>query len=275
MSPQDFLHAILADPEADTPRLIYADWLEEQGDPRGEFIRVQLRLVDPDLEEDEHFDLHDRETELLREHEATWVEPLQPLVEGWKFHRGFVEYVRVRAKAFITSGTALFDHEPIQSLALMQTRDVEFESLIDMPSLGRLAGLSLSGCSLGTEHLEVMAHSPHLGSLRKLLLGGNGFGPNGVEALADAHHWERLELLDLSSNLLRNDAIIPLASSPHFPSLTTLFLSQNQIRETGARALAKSRYLQRLSYLDMRGNPLTRRAMDALRSRFGKSACQF
>jgi uncharacterized protein (TIGR02996 family) len=40
-----FLQAILEAPDDDTPRLIYADWLDDQGDPRGEFIRVQCRLA--------------------------------------------------------------------------------------------------------------------------------------------------------------------------------------------------------------------------------------
>ena len=47
-----FLEAILAQPDDDTPRLVYADWLEEQGDSaRAEFIRVQIeraRLPDWD-----------------------------------------------------------------------------------------------------------------------------------------------------------------------------------------------------------------------------------
>ena len=42
-----FLHAILAAPDDDTPRLIYADWLEERGDLRGEFIRLQVELAEP------------------------------------------------------------------------------------------------------------------------------------------------------------------------------------------------------------------------------------
>src|SRR5690242_12437796 len=37
---QAFLHALLDRPEDDAPRLVYADWLEEHGDPRGEFIRL-------------------------------------------------------------------------------------------------------------------------------------------------------------------------------------------------------------------------------------------
>ena len=48
-----FLQAILEAPEDETPRLVYADWLEDQGDPRGEFIRLQAQLArlapdDPD-----------------------------------------------------------------------------------------------------------------------------------------------------------------------------------------------------------------------------------
>lgn len=38
------LQAILDNPEDDALRLVYADWLEERGDPRGEFIRVQVLL---------------------------------------------------------------------------------------------------------------------------------------------------------------------------------------------------------------------------------------
>lgn len=43
---QDFMRAICADPAADAPRLIFADWLEEQGEgERSEFIRVQCELA--------------------------------------------------------------------------------------------------------------------------------------------------------------------------------------------------------------------------------------
>ena len=35
-----FFAEVVANPQSDDPRLIYADWLEEHGDPRGEFIRA-------------------------------------------------------------------------------------------------------------------------------------------------------------------------------------------------------------------------------------------
>jgi uncharacterized protein (TIGR02996 family) len=38
---QAFVQAILANPADDGPRLVYADWLEEREDPRGEFLRIE------------------------------------------------------------------------------------------------------------------------------------------------------------------------------------------------------------------------------------------
>jgi uncharacterized protein (TIGR02996 family) len=47
MPPADlgFLQAILADPDDDTHRLVYADWLEERGDGRARFLRADVRLA--------------------------------------------------------------------------------------------------------------------------------------------------------------------------------------------------------------------------------------
>jgi uncharacterized protein (TIGR02996 family) len=42
---EPFVRAILAAPSDDSPRLIYADWLEERGDLRGEFLRTQTTLA--------------------------------------------------------------------------------------------------------------------------------------------------------------------------------------------------------------------------------------
>jgi uncharacterized protein (TIGR02996 family) len=39
-----FLIAILERPDDDTTKLVYADWLEEQGDPRYEFLRWMVKV---------------------------------------------------------------------------------------------------------------------------------------------------------------------------------------------------------------------------------------
>lgn len=38
------LDAILADPDDDGPRLVYADWLEERGDERATYLRLEIEF---------------------------------------------------------------------------------------------------------------------------------------------------------------------------------------------------------------------------------------
>jgi uncharacterized protein (TIGR02996 family) len=42
---QALIQTIHANPTDDVPRLVYADWLEERGDLRGEFLRIQTALM--------------------------------------------------------------------------------------------------------------------------------------------------------------------------------------------------------------------------------------
>jgi uncharacterized protein (TIGR02996 family) len=89
-----FLQAILANPDDDTPRLVYADWLEERGRPdRAAFIRVQCQLASLPDEDPRRPGLEARERELLKEHGQEWTAPLRGLVDDWAFRRGFVEEV--------------------------------------------------------------------------------------------------------------------------------------------------------------------------------------
>src|SRR4051812_35705477 len=96
------LRAIDEEPHDDLPRLAYADWLDENGQPvRAEFVRVQCRLAEmPSLHPD-RLPYEVRETELLNEHEAAWGReawqgPSRAVVGG--FVRGF-PLVRIRGNA--------------------------------------------------------------------------------------------------------------------------------------------------------------------------------
>jgi uncharacterized protein (TIGR02996 family) len=43
---EGFIRAIIAEPDDTSLRLIYADWLEERGDPRGEYLRIMCALAE-------------------------------------------------------------------------------------------------------------------------------------------------------------------------------------------------------------------------------------
>src|SRR4051794_12165161 len=74
-----FLRDIIEHPDDDAPRLRFADWLQDHGDPaRAEFIRVQCELArvpgpyggTPGSRREQ---LRDRENELLGRHGDRWV----------------------------------------------------------------------------------------------------------------------------------------------------------------------------------------------------------
>jgi uncharacterized protein (TIGR02996 family) len=73
-----FEQAILDQPDDPASYAAYADWLQEQGDPRGEFIRVQLALEDEVRPPEERRALQAREKELLDSHERDWLGELAP-----------------------------------------------------------------------------------------------------------------------------------------------------------------------------------------------------
>lgn len=82
------LAAILAHPDEDTPRLMYADWLDEHGQPeRAEFIRIQCR---PDADEA----AEQRVAELEERNRAKWLAGLPHFHSArWRFRRGFPEHL--------------------------------------------------------------------------------------------------------------------------------------------------------------------------------------
>jgi uncharacterized protein (TIGR02996 family) len=75
------LDAIYANPDDDGPRLVYADWLQERGDPHGEFIALQLQ-ASPDAAATK------RMRELVKKHKKAWLGTL-PLGGDIEFRRGF------------------------------------------------------------------------------------------------------------------------------------------------------------------------------------------
>jgi uncharacterized protein (TIGR02996 family) len=67
-----FLRAIAAAPEAEVDRLVYADWLDEQGDPLALLLRVQSRLRSLTVKDAPYEALARRERMLLKKHRRRW-----------------------------------------------------------------------------------------------------------------------------------------------------------------------------------------------------------
>src|SRR2546430_6250597 len=95
-----FLRSICEDADDDAPRLIFADWLDENGDPqRARFIRVQCRLAKLGEDDPERQRLAFEADSLLPEMQARLTDrkhpPYAARVGAWleeqkpAFERGF------------------------------------------------------------------------------------------------------------------------------------------------------------------------------------------
>jgi uncharacterized protein (TIGR02996 family) len=86
-STQSLFDAVYADPHSDSRRLVLADRLLEENDPRGEFIALQMQKLQRPLSGS----AMRREKLLLRKHRDQWLGPLAPMLVGEeKWDRGFL-----------------------------------------------------------------------------------------------------------------------------------------------------------------------------------------
>lgn len=246
--------AVLAEPLADAPRLVFADWLDEQGDPadaaRAELIRAQIELARGETDAPGLDRLTARVRGLLAAHAADWVAPLRPEVREYEFRRGFVEYARVRAEVFVTSARRLFALAPLRDVRLNDLGDLAV--LAQVPELDRLARLDLSHGLLNTFALDRFLGAAPLAGLAELDASFNPLDAGGsVVATAVRCGWQRLNLRRCQVALSpRSD--LPADDGPG--RLRELDLSENGIPASGGVALADCRALAGLARLNLAGN---------------------
>src|SRR5918993_2033 len=180
------LETVFAQPADDAPRLVYADWRDEHGEPaQAAFIRAQVERArtDPDGPDDHLFDLLTR-----------FQVELGPAAAGlvlWPsdFRRGF-------------------PHVPLH-LLVSEFRDLSRWWWPRLPV--RAVSIDLAPWNVGE-----LTHVPYLERLRELVL--RGADPHGmmIPRLARCHHLSGLRVLDLSQVELGVEAAEALTASEVF-----------------------------------------------------------
>lgn len=234
--PDEYWRTILARPHDDAPRLVYADWLEERGEPLAEFIRLQCRLARENAERDDLV-LERREVELLGTHGPLWAEAVADHVDWWCFRRGFVGEVALSEEQLAGAAADLFRHAPLEDLHLTPGDDLS--RLPRVPELARTVFLDLSAHELGDAHLTRLADAPFLSQVHGLNLSSCVLSDAGVHALAGSPHTARLRELYLCDNLVSDDGVRALALSPLLERLEVLYLRDNPITPEGGQLLQR------------------------------------
>lgn len=254
---QPFLDAAFDRYADDRPRLVYADFLDDSGEPeRAELIRVQLALARLGEDDPRRPELSDRQSELLARNRAAWTAHLAGLVVSVDFRRGIPDSASVETATFLARGAELFHRLRVRRLRLLDPAPV-MAKLAASPLLANVRELDLCSADLGTAGLAALVRSPHLKRLDALDLGFNGLDDTGVEVLARSVNLPDLTALALNDNdRITGDGLRALADSPFFAGLTALDVSGNDIGETGVRAVVASRSMARLRTFRANGNPI-------------------
>jgi len=199
------LAQIYADPTADGPRLVYADYLQERGDPRGELIALQILNRDTP-----------RERELLERHAKEWLGPLAAVIDlppnaQTTFERGFLAIAEIVRDAGPLLPPLL--HDPAWS-TVEELRGWDSDIVLaraPLPGLRRLQSM------LPIDRLAVLAQRPTpLANLVELVVAA--FAPFSSEERAYLGHCEGLpglrELVIAANYALTIDDILWLVESP-------------------------------------------------------------
>jgi uncharacterized protein (TIGR02996 family) len=253
---QALLQAVRDRADEDGPRWRYAAWLEERGDPRGQFMRVQCALQ-ADLAGDQEDAYREQQRLLLERYGQQWLAPLQRLgLDAPRFSRGFVEQGTLAAAALVDRAEPLFRLAPLLRHLALRWTWVEIDRLAACPSLARIQSLDLSnegqGSKLDAEHLARLLKSPYLGGMHTLNLSYNPLGLEGIHVLASSPCLAGLTALTLTFCGLDDDAARALAASAHLAGLRTLTLSGN-ITARGMESLAAAAFLPHLTSLNLWG----------------------
>ncbi len=225
---ESFLRAIFSNPDDDLPRLVFADYLQENGDENwAELIRIQCELAaKPVIDFQEHQSLLERELELIK---------LACPDDERYIHRGFLSNPVIQVSVEDLNDPDSFRRNAVTKHpewygatrleiheGRITTPDI-LATMLSSPVTEYVTELNLSGCvgeielsfddDLDVQILPVydLENKPVI-TVRM------------VEALAQMRECRRLVELDLRNNDLDNDAVRALANSPHLFRLKRLYL---------------------------------------------------
>lgn len=258
---RDLLDAVTAAPDDDGPRLVFADWIEEHGDPeRAEFIRLQIRLAGIDEYDPDFKRLANRESELLRENDFRWKIP--NLKGRQEFQRGFVDFVWTRADR-LSLDAEMINQTPTVTSLRVSGADHRLGDVAKLPFLHRLRKLDFSNNTLpARDQLLHFFERVKLPSLSGLALRNNMLWPEQLAALAVHPAFPRLRFVDVSGNPLGDEGMGIVANEQAFRDLRTLVFRSNRldishaVHGPGATFLGQAKSLMALRHLDLNGHTI-------------------
>jgi uncharacterized protein (TIGR02996 family) len=246
-SHRPFLDAIQADPESDVPRLAYADWLAEHGDPWSEVIRIQCRYPNGHMP----WETADLLEKLLTEHQHRFDRGGDDFSVYAGFRRGMVEEIQCSAATFLQLGDRIWQTFPLVNVLSLDKIQGRGKRLAEQSALSRVRALKLS--HLDEDDWQWIVRSPKLNRLEQLRVAFPR--PLDLLWLLDMPLGRQLRLLDLYGSQLDPDGVAAFGNTDAVSGLETLLLADTQMDDEMARRLSKVATFRSLKRLSVADNP--------------------
>jgi uncharacterized protein (TIGR02996 family) len=266
------LAAVIAAPDDDLPRLVYADYLDDVGGDanvaRAEFVRAEVTAERLPADDPERERLETRAAKLFNRHGNMWNAYLPGVgtnVCRLRYRRGFPFSLTTTFRHFIERGNLLLNGAPICSLQLIDYHLSGTEQrAARWHNLSRITSLRLGpGLGLGGWYFVPAAENTFASYCQRF------------SAILAEQSLTAIERIDLSGNEIMDTfftyGFSQYGSLAKLRCLRELILVDNSLTDAGASFLAAARGLDNLAVVDLRGNRVTAAGIAVLRSRFGTS----
>ncbi len=215
----DLYRVVVEAPHEDAPRLILADWLEENNQAeRAEFIRTQIEMEQHRELTPQWIALFRKADKLLSGNFQMWSFPIPQWIQSPVFRRGFVEGGRMTANRFLAEIKACQSVFPLRWVWVENAgpEQAPCHELITCPEMRNLHALSFESWGYPpahalSEHLE-LGHGTALRVLELLR------GPHVDAQYLTAKHFPNLHTIVCDSSLVPALTFFP-GSSTHSVAL--------------------------------------------------------
>jgi uncharacterized protein (TIGR02996 family) len=293
MTERDALFAaICANPDDDTSRLVFADWLEENGDSkRAGYIRASVdeyRRVTSDtsvsavheffesdlipscdvidwseVDDDMHRLSTAVKTTLLHRAIPNVKSEKLPKIKGVRFeriNRGFFDGIHITQPAeFLRQSKNLFRTAPITSIWFNRLSGEEAKELLRSGVLAQIRELGF-GSFVSPEAIRAIGNHRDAAGIWRLELEAGTEGHEQCEGIASGIHWKSVKVLELMHidngfNGEPDRLIAELLHRPAFQRIQRLVAWGNELGNATARAIATVG-LSELRFLDLGVNEI-------------------
>jgi|GEM_PF-6382259 len=239
---------IVARPDDDTARLVFADWLDEHGEhSRAEFVRLQIEWERAERFSAPWLALIGRMSALVkadpRELDAEPVSRLAPV----PFRRGLTEAVRFTVESAFDDRWHWYERTPVRFAHLVASNEhaALIEALEDGIPVERFAGLEVTA-GYAAAHVGDLLSAWHarLAGLRAFGLTNGYFGGNAFNRALSAFAPGQLTALSVAGVSPNSIPVLPLAQWNWPSNLTWLDLSNVQIHNRLADEVAGCKFIR-------------------------------